>query len=230
MSTRDSDAREREDEPTTMVRGNGNGHGHDSERSDTEDLSRFDGRQLQEHTYRKAVGAEELAGLTYNALQAHRVDDARRWREANRRGAVLEEGIFELVADSRARRAAEDALRKELGDHRTETRQSISEVRADLEKKVAEAKRVSLVDEKEREVLVELASVGVDAARDHVAVRTTVRKTEAELVTHEHADALTARKERRALTVAGLKKIAIIVVPILTTAAGVLAGLLTKGC
>lgn len=208
---------------STAVRGNGNGRVDTGDGDAPIDLSSMSDRRLLERTYRVGIENEQRITTVYNALQAHRVDESKRWRAIDGRVATIEEGVFELVASDRSRRHADETLRKEL-------HQSIADVKADLERKVAETKRASLVDEEERKVIADMASVSVEAARSHVGARTVERAKQNELVVADQADALQARKERRELAVAGAKRVATIVLPILTGLAIAAAALLQKGC
>lgn len=126
----------------------------------------------------------------------------------HRRIDVVEAGVLELVVENRARKNEVDRVRIESAKGR-------EEIRAEL----AKAARTSAVDEEERAVIVDLAKTGVQAARAHIGQQTDAS-----------ADALAARQARRALLVAGAKRAAVIVVPILSAAAGVLATLIAKGC
>lgn len=220
MSGRNDD---RDIEEHTAVRPNGRDRSDRSDRDEPIDLSSMSDRRLLERTYHVGVENEQRITAVYHALEAHRADEAKRWRAADRRHAAVEEGVYELVAAERARRSAEKTLRAELT-------QSIADVKADLERKVAEARRVSLVDEEERKVIIGLASVGVEAARDHVGAQTAERAKRNEFVAADQADALEARKKRRALAVAGAKRVATIVLPILTGLAIAATALLQKGC
>ena len=228
MSGRDSDSEH------TAVHGvgNGNGNGRDSDRSERAhvDLSGMSDRRLAERNYQLGVENEQRITLVYHALEAHRKDDARRWDQQRRTNGIVEGGILELVASDRARRDAETKARAEQGRVEAELRQSVSDVRKDLERKIADATRVSLVDEEERKIVHGMLQTSVEAARAHLGVRTTSRTKETELVTADAEEALQARKERRSLFVAGLKKIAPIAIPVLTAAAGAAIALLQKGC
>ncbi len=158
--------------------------------------------------------------LTWNRLDAH-VKDTAAWRKKHDESqAIVEQGVLELVASNRDQK-------KEIGEVRTEVRFSLSEIREDLKR----ASRVSQVDEEERKIVHNLAQTGADAARALLNVQTTARTKEAELVAVDQADMLQARKDRRALVVAGAKKVAAILgVPILTAIATAAAILIGKGC
>lgn len=202
----------------------GNGNGRDrSDRTAPSDLSGLSDRRLLERIFRQGVENEERITVTYLALEAHREDEAKRWKATDRRHAVIEEVVIELVAADRGRHDVEKKIREEM-------RQGISDVRAEVERKVAEAKHSSLVDEEERKVIADMASVSVEAARSHVVARTVERTKQNELVVADQADALQARQERRALAVAGAKRVATIVLPILTGLAIAATALLQKGC
>lgn len=162
------------------------------------------------------------AANTEKVLAAIAATDRRfneRFDALDKRFDIVEGGVLELVVDNRARK-------NEIDKVRTESRESLGELRSEL----ARASRISQVDEEERKVILTLANTGARAAADHLGVKTAERVKQVEADAATKTDALEARKERRGLVVAGLKKIAPIAIPVLTAAAGALAVAIARGC
>lgn len=75
------------------------------------------------------------------------------------------------------------------------------------------------------------AQTTAKAAKNALAVRTSHSEEQlVEVLVEEKRDEILARRERRALVIAGAKRVAVLVTPLLTAAIAVAVTLLSKGC
>lgn len=130
--------------------------------------------------------------------------------------------IDALVEDSRKRHEEARRWRGEVNETLASVQVGVLRLVAELEeqkRKVEGAVRASQAEE-----------VLAEAARAHIAVQTAAKRQAITKASASEDDALAARKQRRELLVAGAKRVALIVVPILTAGAGAIVALIAKGC